>query len=59
VVVRSLDASLRLRDGLLRDHEHVAFREAARALERVPEQGAQIVARPDLGQALEGQHLQH
>ena len=56
-LVQAHDASLRLRDGLLRDDEHVARPRAAGALGCVGQERPEIVAVLDLRDALERNDL--
>jgi hypothetical protein len=53
LVLGALEPPLGLRDDLVRDHDDVAACQPAGALERVPEQPCEVVARAHLGNAEE------
>ncbi len=59
MVVGLLDPPLRLGDDLVGDDEHVALLQSAGALERVPHERGEVVARPHLRDAGEGDDLDH
>ena len=59
VVGGLLDAALGPGDDLLGDDEHVALAQASRAIERVGEEGGEVVARPYSGMPSSGDDLDH